>query len=115
MSDSAMCPDCDGMGVIHAMWTFDGDRAEPEQECARCEGTGHLYGEAARRVLAARALAKRRTAMEMTQRGCAQRAGFPKLSHWSEIERGLVPLEEIQSARELVETWAREDGWEEKQ
>lgn len=113
----ATCPDCDGMGVIHAAWGFwDGENDEsgifvrPEEDCPRCKTKGSLFGEEAERVLAAREVARLRRAKEIPQRRMAQVTGLMKPSEWCEMEKGLASLEVIAKARAAVEAMNDESG-----
>jgi ribosomal protein S27AE len=110
MSKQAMCPDCDGMGVIHAAWGFwDGDNDEngvyvrEEEDCPRCQTQGCLFGEEAERVLAARAVERERKKKELTVRKASFLSGLMLPSEWHEMEKGHAALEVIKAAKKAME------------
>lgn len=112
MSKQATCPECDGMGVIHAAWGFwDGDNDEsgvfvrPEEDCQRCATKGSVFGEEAERVLAAREVQKLRQSKEIPARKMALSSGLMKPSEWCEMEKGNATMEMIAKARAAVEAY----------
>jgi hypothetical protein len=113
----ATCPECDGMGVIHASWGFwDGENDDsgvyvrPEKDCPRCKTKGSVFGEEAQRVLAAREVARLRRAKEIPARKIALSSGLMKPSEWCDMEKGLASLEMIAKARAAVEAVNDESG-----
>ncbi len=110
MSKQATCPECDGMGVIHASWGFwDGENDEsgvyvrPEEDCKRCATKGSLFGEEADRVLAGREVERLRKAKHIPARKIALASGLMKPSEWCDMEKGLAPIEMIAKAKAAVE------------
>lgn len=108
----ATCPECDGMGVIHASWGFwDGENDEsgvyvqPESDCVRCKSKGSLFGEEAVRVLAAREVERLRRMKGIPARKVALESGLMKPSEWCDMEKGLAPLETIAKAKAAVEAY----------
>jgi len=113
MSAQATCPECDGMGVIHASWGFwDGENDEsgvyvrPEEDCRRCGGKGSVHGEEAERVLAAREVQRLRRASGIPPRKIALSSGLMKPSEWCDMEKGLATMEMIARAKAAVEVAA---------
>lgn len=111
MSESnlaACCPECDGMGVIHAAWGFEGDNDEhgvyvrPEEDCPRCKTLGNVFGEEALRVLSGREVQRLRRSKEISLRWMALHCGM-KPDDWSALEKGAATMEVISSARKAVE------------
>lgn len=112
-----MCPNCDGMGVIHAQFGFATDHesddvafATPEHSCDRCAGQGHLFGEQAQRVLAGRELYKARRARDIPMRKSAQELGVVPFWNWQEAEWGMWPVEKIQELKNKLEALWPLDG-----
>jgi DnaJ-class molecular chaperone len=107
---NAMCPNCEGMGVIHAQFGFPSDQDNedaafvmPERCCDRCEGQGHLFGDQAKQVLAGRELFKARHARDISMRKAANDLGVVPFWNWQEAEWGMWPLEKIQELKNKLE------------